>query len=308
MNKKVLITGCAGFLGAHVVKYYNDLGCITYGINRGEISQKHCDKIGLDYYIKGNVSIEALRGFNVKFDIIIHCGGSGSVKFSLDEPYEDFNKTVNGTIELLEYIRLYNVGAKIIYPSSPAVQGELNSEFILESDGGQPISPYGYHKKIAEELCESYSKQYGLNIYIVRLFSVYGPELYKQLLWDSCVKLSCTINNDIKFFGTGEETRDFVHVSDAVALFDKLTLSRERFSIINCGFGNAVSISEVISMINESLKTGRVVVFDQKNNIGNPSHYQADISKGKKLGWEPKVNFKDGINEYCNWYKRECND
>ena len=128
--KNILITGAKGFLGSNISKYFKSLGYKTYGIGHGDLLVEECHLIGLDYWYKSDVTIKAIKDIKQTFDLIIHCGGSGSVGFSVDHPYDDFKKTVDGTLEVLEYIRLYNPNAHFIYPSSPSVQGECKDEPI----------------------------------------------------------------------------------------------------------------------------------------------------------------------------------
>ena len=115
-------------------------------------------------------------------------------------------------------MRVYNPKAQLIYPSSPAVQGEHTNTPIKEDYVGKPASPYGYHKKIVEDLCQSYSEKYSLKISVVRLFSVYGNGLKKQLLWDAYNKIRYS-SKEVEFWGTGEETRDFIHIEDVLIFF-----------------------------------------------------------------------------------------
>ena len=242
--KSILITGAKGFVGSNVCKHFKQKGYTTYGIGHGGLSVEESKEIGLDYWKKDDISIKAILEFEQIFDVIVHCGGSGSVGFSVEHPYDDFKKTVDGTLEVLEYMRVHNPNAKLIYPSSPAVQGECEDKPIVEEYLGKPASPYGYHKKIAEDLCQSYSEKFGLKISIVRLFSVYGIGLKKQLLWDACKKIQNS-KDEVVFWGTGEETRDFIHISDVLYLFDILLKKDDKFTLVNGGTGIKYTIKNI---------------------------------------------------------------
>ena len=148
-------------------------------------------------------------------DVIVHCAGSGSVGFSMTHPYQDFQRTVATTLAVLEYARLYAPRARVAYPSSAGVYGEVQKLPIAETDPLSPASPYGVHKRFAEELCASYAQHFGIAVAVVRLFSVYGAGLRKQLLWDASQKI---MRGENRFFGTGEEIRDWLHVEDAASL------------------------------------------------------------------------------------------
>ena len=166
-----------------------------------------------------------------------------------------------------------------------------------------PISPYGVHKNIVEELCDMYAKQYGVHVAVLRLFSVYGNGLKKQLLWDACSKLSQGNNS---FWGTGEETRDWVHVSDVARAFliagDKASA---RCPVVNVGTGKAVKIKDVLRILFEVYGAQVLPSFGGEINVGNPKHYVADVDDIMAWGWEPTVSLRQGIEDYVRWYQRD---
>lgn len=302
MNKKILITGSKGFLGSHVAKYFKSLGYETYGIGHGGLSIDESKSIGLDYWRKDDVSIKSILEFNQIFDVIVHCGGSGSVGFSVEYPYDDFKKTVDGTLEVLEYMRVYNPNAHFIYPSSPAVQGEHPDTPILEEYIGKPASPYGYHKKIAEDLCQSYCEKFNLQVSIIRLFSVYGNGLKKQLLWDAYHKIK-EAKNDVSFWGTGDETRDFIHIDDVLMLVDTLIQKNEIFTLINGGTGTKHSIKNVVELIRDLVNPNIQIQFNNQINVGNPIYYWADTQKLEKYDIKFQKKLEHEIVKYVEWVK-----
>ena len=301
--KKILITGAKGFLGSNVAKYFKLLGYETYGIGHGGLSVEESKEIGLDYWKKDDISIKAILEFQQTFDVIAHCGGSGSVGFSVENPYQDFKKTVDGTLEVLEYMRVYNPNAHLIYPSSPAVQGECEDKPIKEEYIGKPASPYGYHKKIAEDLCQSYSEKYDLKVSIIRLFSVYGNGLKKQLLWDAYQKIK-NADSEVVFWGTGEETRDFIHISDVLSLFDILLKKEDRFILINGGTGKKYTIKNVVEMIRGFINPKIEIKFNNQINMGNPIYYRADTKKLDIYGFKANKDLEQEIKSYVEWAKK----
>lgn len=302
MSKKILVTGVKGFLGSNIAKHFKSLGYIVYGIGHGSLSISESKKIGLDYWKKGDISIKSILEFGQIFDVIIHCGGGGSVGFSIEHPYDDFKKTVDGTLEVLEYMRLYNPNAHLIYPSSPAVQGECEDKPIKEEYIGNPISPYGYHKKIAEDLCQSYSERFGLKVFIIRLFSVYGNGLRKQLIWDACMKIRDS-KNEALFFGTGYETRDFIHIGDVLLIIEKLLIVNEQFIIINGGTGIKHTIKSVVEMARKILNINIDIRFNNEKNAGNPIYYCADIGKLRKYKIYLNKRLEIEIKKYIHWIR-----
>jgi UDP-glucose 4-epimerase len=302
----VLITGAYGFLGRNVAKEFKNNNCYVAGIGHGKWDSEEYSKFGIDDWHETTITFEALLNINKNFDIIVHCGGSGSVGFSWENPYEDFQKSVQSTLSILEFIRLQNIGCKFIYPSSPAVQGNLGHVQIKEDMVSIPVSPYGFHKKIAEEICLSYYNNFKIDIGIVRYFSIYGNGLQKQLLWDACKKISKS--EEVEFFGTGKETRDWIHVSDAATLIYIFSQNLNGFDIINGGTGLETPIDEIINHL--CLNFGKDVTVRFNGNIkeGDPLHFWADTSKGNFLGWKPKILLKEGLQQYVNFFKLQQND
>ena len=298
--KCILVTGARGFLGYNVAKHFAKLGYKIFGIGHESHIKNTTDNSVLTNWKTADLTKEAIMEFNQKFDVIVHCAGNGSVRHSIENPYECFKKTVNGCIEVLEYIRLFNPTTHLIYPSSPAVQGECFDESIKEDYIGKPISPYGLHKKFDEDLCQSYSDKYNLNISIVRLFSVYGNGLKKQILWEACNKIRNEKNTAI-FWGTGKETRDFIHISDVLSIFNILIKKNKNFLVINGGTGVKHSIKDIVNIIRDYLNPAVSIKFNNQVNIGNPNHYCADTHKLKTYGFKINKKFIDEIKNYLDW-------
>ena len=205
MNDKILITGAHGFLGRHCAKHFNQKGFDVYGIGRGQFNNDELKTVGLHHWFEKPITNDNLIALECDFKLMIHCAGGSSVAKSLDNPEADYNNTVTTTKEILEYIKLHSPTTRLIYPSSAAVYGECSSKKNSVGDALTPSSPYGTNKQLAEELCLSYHHNDGINISIIRFFSIYGPELKKQLIWDACHKLLAA-DTTVEFWGTGQET------------------------------------------------------------------------------------------------------
>lgn len=299
--KNLLVTGGYGFLGRNVATFFAGLGYTVYGLGHGHWAEDEYSKFGFENWSENDINVTAIRDFGVEFDVIIHCGGSGSVAYSITNPYEDYNKTVSATASVLEYIRLHNPNAKLIYPSSPAVHGEHSNTPIKEEDPLCPASPYGEFKLMAEHLCHTYSRNFAVDVIILRLFSVFGEGLTKQLLWDASNKL---INSkQAVFWGSGSETRDWIHVDDAVRLMNYVIRSDLKpGTILNAGSGHTTTIKEVIGLLADELACETEVQFNKVVKPGDPLYYWSDISKAKAIGWSPTVKLSDGIKRYAKWF------
>lgn len=302
ISRDVIVTGAHGFIGRYVSKFLSLNGWKVIGIGHGEwLSDKEQEEWGISIWISSDISVQNLVDINVTPDAIVHCAGSGSVGFSIEKPLEDFERNVNTVANVLDYARKHSPSARVIILSSAAVYGDVTHFPIFEKSNLNPASPYGAHKKIAEDLCKSFSDNYGLNITVLRLFSVYGSGLRKQLLWDACNKIA---KNNYEFFGTGDELRDWVHVTDIASLvFCVLGQEIKGFTVINGASGNGAKVRDVLISLFRSFGEIDNPVFSGITKPGDPLGFIADITKSRNLGWVPNISLEQGIVDYANWYK-----
>ena len=302
MEKTVLITGGYGFLGRAVARKLRQQGYRVIGLGRGRWGPDEALAHGFDFWLDASVSLSSLMTLHENFDLVVHCGGNGSVGYSLEHPLQDFEKTVVGTMELLEYLRVTKSPASLVYPSSAGVYGAKDDTPIAIGDATNPISPYGYHKRIVEELLESYSRSYGIRIGVIRFFSIYGPGLTKQLLWDAGTKLRAASGGAATFWGTGEETRDWISSDDAAELVLAVARADRDFLIVNGASGERTTVRDVLEMLKRALDIDAEVRFNGTVREGDPRFYHADISDALALGWKPALPLEQGIEQYARWF------
>lgn len=300
-NKQVIVTGAYGFLGRHVAKVFSDNGYTVIGLGHGTWIRSEWNQWGLSEWHPCDITMESLTTYVQQPDVIIHCAGSGSVGYSLTNPLQDYERTVSTTITLLEFLRLNSPKTSFIYPSSAAVYGIAEKLPLGESAPLNPISPYGVHKKIVEEICQSYATHFAIPVAIARFFSLYGLPLRKQLLWDSCKKI---VNNNFTFYGTGKEVRDWLYVTDAAELLFILSAHASISApIVNGGSGIGTPVSEIINRIIIKLDKPGIPQFSQQPKTGDPTGYIADIQKVSGFGWKPEIPLETGIDEYVQWFQ-----
>jgi UDP-glucose 4-epimerase len=301
---KVLVTGAHGFIGRHVARCLAGHGHRVTGIGHGRWTGEEWRSWGLETWIENDISRESLNEFANTPDTIVHCAGGGSVAFSLGNPLSDFQRTVATSVAVMDYVRQASPTTRIVYPSSAGVYGAVKDVPIKEDTPCGPVSPYGMHKWIAEQVVSSYCGYFGLSGSIVRLFSVYGCGLRKQLLWDGCHKLT---SGDHVFMGTGNEVRDWLHVDDAAEL---LHVAMERASpqcpVANGGTGEGVSVREILTHLANCLRAGsEKLVFSEAPRAGDPSIYIADTTKARGWCWKPGAHWRDRVAEYAAWWMLE---
>ena len=223
---------------------------------------------------------------------------------SIANPYEDFTRTVATTAELLEWMRLGARHARLVSVSSAAVYGAGHTGPIREEQALLPFSPYGYHKLMMENLCLSYAANYGLSILVVRLFSVYGSWLKKQLLWDMCSSLASGARQ-LVLGGTGEELRDWTDIRDVVRALEAaigLASDPDALAVVNVGSGEATSVGRIAALVLESWPAPAKVVFNGKARPGNPRSLVADGWFLQKKGFAWSVAVQSGVRDYVQWY------
>ena len=302
--KRILITGGCGFLGYAIASYYRKKNRKNkiFGLGHSTLNNRALSNI-YDVWVEGSVDENNLNTIREPLDLIIHCAGVGSVGYAELNPGISFGKTVNATVELLEYIRKFQPNSYLVYPSSPSVYGETPDNRISEGSNRNPKSIYGTHKKICEDLVRKYSDIYNLRAAVIRYYSIYGPGLEKQLLWDAMQKIYNLKNNQAIFWGSGNETRDWIFIDDAVELLDNLYLLNKKFIIVNGGTGIRLTIREILEELKSITINSVELFFNGEGRPGDPMYYQADMTLLYSLAsWRPKIGIKDGLSRYKKWY------
>jgi UDP-glucose 4-epimerase len=296
----VIVTGACGFIGRHVARAFADGGARVVGIGHGSWPAEQWCRWGLARWQAADVSDESLRNLGEMPSVIVHCAGGSSVPASIERTAEDERRTVGTTKGVLDFVTRDAPDAKVVLLSSAAVYGEVKRLPIGEGEEPAPVSPYGRHKLMMEDLCKSHCGRHGISAVILRFFSVYGPELRKQLFWDACRKLEA---KSCVFQGTGEERRDWLHVSDAVRLVRIAAAHAPRGCVtINGGSGQSVTVRSAVESIARLLKSP-MPQFRGERREGDPVGYEADIAKARSLGWAPRQPFAEGIADYVAWYR-----
>jgi UDP-glucose 4-epimerase len=304
---KAWVTGAKGFIGRHLTRRLAANGVTVYGLGHGAWPDEKARDNGVSYWVNGEVSATNLQHLLQRGgapDTIFHLAGGSSVGFSLQFPQEDFNRTVTSAAELLEWVRNFAPDTKIVTASSAAIYGNALTETLDEADNKTPFSPYGFHKRLAELLCESYAANFGMKVSVVRLFSIFGPGLQKQLLWDLCNKLKDN-PAQLTMQGTGHEVRDWLHVSEAARILEAAgNASPKGFSVINGGTGHGTSVRDIVELVRKAWGSSVDVTFSGVSRAGDPQRLVADT---RRL-WEIAGPLQPGdlqkeVSDYVKWFK-----
>jgi dTDP-glucose 4,6-dehydratase/UDP-glucose 4-epimerase len=260
----------------------------------------------VDYVAKRYFSVDTLNSnFSeifrlVRFDVCINCSGAASVPDSFVNIHRDYQLNTANVFLILDAIRKVSPFCRFMNISSAAVYGNPPKLPISETSVLMPQSPYAYHKLQGEMLCEEFNKLHGISTCSLRIFSAYGNGLYKQLFWDVWSKIQC--ENRISLFGTGAESRDFIHVND-IARVVELVIENGKFSasVYNVGNGEEIYIADIVKQFCDFAGWKGTIQFVQNPRKGDPVNWCADISAIKHLGYEKIVPIEKGLKDYIRW-------
>ena len=305
----VWITGARGFIGRHLARTLAHQGITVVGIGHGAWAPSEAARWGVSSWLNGSVTgsnLHALARTGGPPATVFHLAGGSSVAAAIANPHEDFSRTVHSTAALLEWLRQVSPATRLVAVSSAAIYGAGHKGPIPEDAQARPYSPYGYHKYMMEQLCSSYGATYQLKSVVLRLFSVYGAGLKKQLLWDLCSRLAAAPET-VELAGSGEELRDWVEIRDAAAALAATPQLAERTApVLNVGSGVATPVKRIVELTqavwHDGLKPASVR-FSGFARAGDPFSLQADTRRMVTHGLRCTVALEQGITDYVRWFQ-----
>lgn len=304
------VTGANGFIGRHLVRELAGAGHAVHGVGHGALDPADARALGLQTWINGEVDAANLNGLAAMHGLpsqVFHLAGGSSVGLSIARPFEDFSRTVTSTARLLEWLRSFAPESHLVVASSAAVYGADHKGPIAESAALVPMSPYGHHKLMMEGLCRSYAQSFGLRCTVVRLFSVYGPNLRKQLLWDICSRLRSG-EQSLSLGGTGAEIRDWTDVRDVVRLLVRVAekAHQDDFPVINGGSGRGTSVAEIADGLIRNWGSNTVVRYSGAARPGDPISLLADDGRLRELNFDWRLPLERGLADYVEWFRGQA--
>ncbi|MGB1522773.1 MAG: NAD-dependent epimerase/dehydratase family protein [Candidatus Poseidoniaceae archaeon] len=304
--KRILITGGAGFVGSNTVKYALGIGLnvsVLDSFENAVVSKHALQKLGVNVLELNIENSQNLEQMNDEYDAIVHLAAQVSVPKSIQEPEKNQFVNVDGSEHVLQFAQRNNV-KRFIFASSSAVYGDCETMPLREDSKGELQSPYAQTKSEVEDMIDECFQQ-GEEFLSLRFFNVYGPNQRFDSNYGAVIpifidRFSRGIQPSI--YGSGAQSRDFVHVHDVARLLVDLATSewpQPKQSVYNVGTGKAVTIIQLASLIHELTQPD--VAFEpsfQPVRLGDIEHSVASIEAIRRdLRWEPKISLEDGLRE-----------
>ncbi len=312
-----LVTGAAGFIGSRVSEMLIEQGhAVTgvdnlndaYDVRMKEYRLRKLQALPGFEFVKEDISDRQILNpqspiCNQEFDAVINLAARAGVRASVENPWVFVDTNVTGTLNMLELCRQKGI-QKFILASTSSIYGAKAPHPTPETaDSDHPLQPYAASKKAAEALCHTYHALYGLDVSVVRYFTVYGPagrpdmSMFRFAKWIS-------EGEPLHLFGDGEQSRGFTYVDD-IARGTIAALKPLGYEIINLGGHEVISMNGLIALLEERIGRKAIIEHHPPNQADMLTNH-ADVSKARDLlGWQPKVGLEEGVGRLVVWYRAE---
>ncbi len=310
-----LVTGGAGFIGSHIVEFL---------INNKAKKVRVIDNLATGFvdnlqpflslpnfeFVKGDITIpsdceKACEGI----DYVSHQGALGSVPRSIENPLATHQANATGFINVLIAAKNNKV-KRIVYASSSSVYGDLNESPKVENRIGKPLSPYAVSKLVNEQYAAIFATTYNMEIIGLRYFNIFGPRQNPSGAYAAAIPLfinSLLNKHDVYINGSGEQSRDFTYVANAVQANIKALLTSNKDAtnkVFNIACGQSISVNEMFNQIANELNSDAKAIY-RGERFGDVKNSLADITSAEKyIGYKPEILFNEGLKLTINYFKR----
>lgn len=314
--KKVLVTGVAGFIANKTAEFLLNDGVEVIGIdNMNDYYDVRLKEHRLEF-LKGTKNFtfnkidiedkEALKELfsDHKFDAVLNLAARAGVRYSMENPDIYMGTNAQGTLNLLNEMKNHGI-KKMVLASTSSLYAGQPMPFNEDLPVNTPISPYAASKKAAEVMAYSYHYLYGMDISVVRYFTVYGPagrpdmSIFRFVRWIKEGK-------SLELFGDGSQSRDFTYVDDIARGTVLAAKKNVGYEIINLGGGqNPISLQTIIQLL-ESYIGKKSVIKNFDFHKADIKETWADISKAERiLGWKPQISIEEGLKRTVESFKKD---
>lgn len=337
---RILVTGGAGMVGSHCAELFsrknkrntvivldNLARSSIFGVNKKsvEYNWRYLSDFRNIQLIKGDVRSlkDVARAVGKGVDLVIHCAGQPGIRASVNDPKEDFDINVAGTVNVLDAVRKRSADTVFIYCSTNKVYGEnvnklpiseRETRFILDGMNGVPETtavdrtghtPYGASKFCADIYVQEYCHTYGMKTGVFRMSCIYGTRQFgfEDQGWVAWLVLAALFHKPVTIYGNGKQVRDLLYVDDLVAAFDRFMNCELDNGVFNIGGGkdNTLSLLELLGYLKE-LTGKQPEIRYAKWRASDQKVYITDLARvSKTLKWRPRIDVRAGIARLVDW-------
>jgi UDP-glucuronate 4-epimerase len=309
-DRSVLVTGAAGFIGSHAAEGLRAAGYKVLGVDNfcdfydrrwkeANLKTAKIDVEELDITDGPKISQLVSR---VKPYVILHLAAMAGVRPSIERPVYYSKINIEGTTHLLQ-AAIENRVERFLFASSSSVYGNQKKvPFSEEDDVNEPISPYAATKRAGELICHSYWHLYGMPIFCLRFFTVYGPRQRPDLAIHKFTRLIAA-GKPIPIFGDGSSSRDYTYVADICRGILAALERCDRYRIYNLGGSEPVTLSHLVEELEKAL--GKKAIIERKPaQPGDVERTYADLTRSTaELGYRPQTPLTEGLKKFVAWFK-----
>lgn len=289
----IIVTGASGFIGSAVMT------CLAADAPAPCSLRQAFADAGIDADAR-RPNVEALLALPQNLHAVIHCAGNASIRSSLENPEADLRAALDPAYAWLELLRRRQSQAPFVFMSSSAVYGSA-TDASSEGAALTPVSPYGLHKAMTEDLIRFYGRVHGIRATILRPFSVIGIGQRKQLIWDALCRFR---RGDGWFEGGGDNLRDFIDVRD-VAAFVPFALSAASADVptFNVSTGIGTTVRSAMRKLAEAYGMPTAPHFGSRSFAGDPKVLVGINTAATSLGWTPKLDLDTSLSQITQWFR-----
>ncbi len=316
-NKKILITGGAGFIGSNLCGYFledNEVVCLdNFSTGHRHNIEQFLSNPNFTL-IEGDIrNLETCEKAVLGIDFVLHQAALGSVPRSINDPITTNEVNVSGFLNMLTASRNANV-KRFIYAASSSTYGDSEKLPKIEEVIGKPLSPYAVTKYVNELYADVFSKTYGMETIGLRYFNVFGRNQDPNGAYAAVIPkfVAQFLNHESPVInGDGNFSRDFTYIDNVIQMNELAMLTENKSAIntvYNTAFGERTTLNELVNSLREFLSTydneiANVPIIYGENRIGDIPHSLASIEKAKELlNYQPKFSMREGLKEAVNWY------
>ncbi|NQU24085.1 MAG: GDP-mannose 4,6-dehydratase [Candidatus Nealsonbacteria bacterium] len=325
MTKRYLVTGCAGFIASRVCALLLEKGDLVVGVDnlndaydtrlkqwRLATLKSHEGFRFLETDITDQTTMRRLFETDAEprgpggpsqppYAAVINLAARAGVRPSVENPWIYYQANCNGTLSLLEFCRQFGVEKLVLASTSSLYGGDNPVPYREDADTNRPLSPYAASKKAAEALAYTYHHLHGIDVSMLRYFTVYGPAGRPDMSVFRFIRRIAE-GEPILVFGDGSQSRDFTYVDD-IARGTIAALRPLGYEAINLGGDRPVKLSEIIEQIAELVGRPVQIEYQPAHPADVPATW-ADISKAARLlDWSPQVSVEEGLRRSVDWYR-----